>query len=127
MCFAKRDLMMWINIEGFDQRLLLRMRATPDRHSYNDFFTIERPLGGGREPDTLFVVPFRHLSAMSYAKTGRGDGYTICLDMREGDPRLKQIFVATHCFDYFGFRKMLKEYQNHRNPSDTTGEKYTKD
>ena len=110
MCwFEKVDIMMWVNLEGHDQRLMLRLQSY-DRKHYNDFFTIERPLGPGQTPEVLFKMPFSSISNMSYEATS-ATVYTICFDMVGADDRLRDVKVPKHCFDYLGFRKMLKVYQ----------------
>ena len=110
MCwFEKVDIMMWVNLEGYEQRLMLRLQA-PDKRHYNDFFTIERPLGPGQKPEVLFTLPFSSISNISYDATS-STVYTICFDMVGADSRLRNVQVPKHCFSYMDFRKMQKIYQ----------------
>lgn len=113
MCFfEKNDLLMWINVEGYEQRLMLRLQLN-GMNEYNDYLTIERAVGGAQGTEVLFVIPFRTIRELCYMPNA-GGSYTICIDVPEGDPRLKSITCEKHCFSYFGFRKILKLYQKSR-------------
>ena len=110
MCwFEKEDVLIWVNMEGYDKRLMLRLQSYDKRH-YNDFFTIERPIAPGQKPEVLFTMPFGSISGLSYSATPDGN-YVICFDMVGGDDRLKNIKVEKHCFNYLSFRKMVKVHQ----------------
>ena len=86
---------------------MFRLELTLDKKEYEDYFTIERVVEGGKGTETLFIIPFKTVRSLTYLKSS-DDVYTICLDVPDGDPRLKHIQVRRHCFNYFSFRKMVK-------------------
>ena len=109
MCwFKKEDYLIWVNVDGYDQRLMLRLQTTADKRAYNDYFTIERPLRGGQGTEILFTLPFRTIMSISYLRATASEPYTICFEMVGGDPCLSEIKVEKHCFNYLGFKKMVK-------------------
>lgn len=108
MCWCEKvDLWMWINLDGFDQRLLLCLRLTADKKGYEDRFTIERPVEGGRGTEVLFTLPFDDISEISYIAPGLKEDCTVSIDMA-GDDRFKRIKVSRHCFNALEFRKMIR-------------------
>ena len=110
MCFIEKiDHLIWVNLDGFEQRLMLRLQLTPNRKGYNDYFTIERPLSGGAGAEVLYKLRFEDISDVSYQAEPSGD-YTICIEVPGAD-LLRDIHVVRHCFNYFGFRKMMKIYR----------------
>lgn len=115
MCFfEKNDLLMWVNIDGYNGRLLLRLQLDGEGGEYNDFFTIEQPVGGGKGTDVLFVIPFKTIRDLYYMKSNSGGPYKLCFDVADGDPRLMNVYVEKHCFSYFDFRKMEKLYRKYK-------------
>lgn len=108
MCFfEKNDILMWVNLEGYEQRLMLRLQLD-NRNNYNDFLTIERAVGGAQGTEVLFLIPFKDIRDLYYMPSNSGGPYKICIDLPDGDPRLMNILVEKHCFNYFGFRKIVK-------------------
>ena len=111
MCwFEKDDILFWVNMEEYDQRLMLRLRA-PDHRHYNNFFTIERPLAPGQNPEIIFTIPFDDVTDISYAPPTGDDRYTVCFDVIGGDYRLRDIKVQRHCFNFLEFKKMLRIFK----------------
>ena len=112
MCFIeKNDYRFWINIEGYDQKLLLQLQRTPDNRGYNDFFSIDRPLGRGQGTERVFTLPFREVESISYTPSKDNAPYTIRIDAIGGDYRLKEIKIEKHCFNYFEFREVQKVFK----------------
>ena len=109
MCFLERgDFFIWINLEGDEQKSMLRLRLTEDGKTYRDHFTIEKPLAGG-QTELLFTLPFREIADLTYAT---GDPYcTITFDM-VGKP-LRVLRVERHCFNLMAVRKMIKIMKKH--------------
>ena len=115
MCFIeKNDILMWVNVEGYEGRLMLRLQLDAEGRDYNDFFTIEQVVGGGKGTDVLFMLPFKTIRDLYYMKSNSGGPYKICMDVTDGDPRLQNILVEKHCFSYFDFRKMEKLYRKYK-------------
>ena len=113
MCFIeKNDILFWVNVEGYEQRLMLRLQLNGEKE-YNDYLTIERAVGGTVGTDVLFVIPFKTINELSYTPSNVGP-YRICIDVQDGDPRLRDISVEKHCFSYFAFKKIMKLYQKKR-------------
>ena len=114
MClFEKHDVLIWINMEGYAERLMFRLQTTLDRREYNDFFTIERPVSGGGYTDVICTLPFKFIRDFYYMKPASDGPYKICIDI-ESDPRLKDIRVEKHCFSYLAFREMERTYLKHK-------------
>ena len=114
MClFEKHDLLIWVNMEGYERRLMFRLQTTPGGREYNDFFTIEKPAENGRGTDVLYTLPFKFIRDFYYMKPASDGPYKICIDI-ESDPRLKDIRVEKHCFSYLAFREMERTYLKHK-------------
>ena len=108
MCFFEtNDILLWVNLDEYEQRLMLRLQLTPDRRRYNDHFTLERPLPNGQGAEVLYKLHFKDITDISYAPATTFDGYVLCFEV-PGVPRLREIKVAKHCFSYFRFKKMVK-------------------
>ena len=110
MCFSKENLLIWINHEWFDGKVMLRLMTTPDGRRYNDYFTIERVIGGGTGTEVVFTIPFRDIKEMGYttSSASSGEPCTISFDIDGGEECLREIKVDRHCFNYFTVRKMVR-------------------
>ncbi len=114
MCFfEKNDILIWINLEGYEGRLMLRLQLD-GKGNYNDYLTIERGVGGTKGTEVLFILAFKYIRDLYYMPSNSGGPYKICIDLPDGDPRLMNILVEKHCFNYFAFRKIMKTYQKNR-------------
>lgn len=115
MClFEKHDLLIWVNLEGYERRLMFRLQTTPDRREYNDFFTIEKPAEDGRGTDVLYTLPFKFIRDFYYMKPASDGPYKICIEGENDDPRLRNILVEKHCFSYFTFHDMERRYKKYK-------------
>ena len=110
MCWSKEDLLLWINMEKYDRRVMLRLRTTPDKKAYNEFFTIEYPHGGAKGAEVLYTLPFNKVKTISYESISGTNLYKINLDVVNGEEELQEITVERHCFNYFAFKKMMKTH-----------------
>ena len=114
MCsFEKRDLLLWINHEDFDGKVMLRLQATPDKRGYNDYFTVDRLVEGGKGAERLFTIPFREIMDIAYTTSSASSGEccTLFLDLIGGESSLREIKVDRHCFDYLAVRKMISVFR----------------
>lgn len=109
MCFfEKNDFLFWINLDGFDQKLMLRLKKDFRGTGYNDYFTIERPLGSELGTETLFTLPFQEITNITY-KTD--DPYcTVCFDMIS-ESRFQEVKIARYCFNIWEFKRMVKIFK----------------
>lgn len=106
-CFEKRDLyIMGVQVDGVGDSLVLNLRATSDKKSYNDFFTIDRLMG--RAYETVITIPFRDVEDITYEGYFTGEYCTISFHLTTNDSRLELIRVKRGCFDSFTVRKMIK-------------------
>ena len=109
MCFfEKNDFLFWINLDGYDQKLMLRLRKDFRGEGYNDYFTIERPLGSELGTETLFTLPFQEITNITY-KT-KSPYSTISFEMVT-DSRFQDIKIARYCFNPWEFRRMIRVYR----------------
>ena len=112
-CFEKRDLFIWITHEWFRDKTLLCLRLTPDGRDYNDFFTVERVVGGGMATEVIFTVPFETVREISYrtASASSGERCALLFDLIVGEECLRDIPVDRHCFDLWTVRKLIKVFK----------------
>lgn len=109
MCFIeKNDFLFWINLDGFDQKLMLRLRKDFRGTGYNDYFTIERPLGTDRGTETLFTLPFQEITNITY--TVANPVCTISFDMVT-ESRFQDVKIDRYCFNSWEFKRMVKLYK----------------
>ena len=110
MCFfEKNDYLFWIELDGFDQKLMLRLRKNFRGTGYNDYFTIERPLGSTLGTETLFTLPFQEIVNITYQT--KSPYSTISFDMLT-ENRFQEIKIARYCFNPWEFRRMIKVFKN---------------
>ena len=117
MCFIERnDIRLWVNAKGFRERLIFCLPMTSDEKGYEDYFTVELPDPGGSK--VIYDLPFRVIRDMTCTPP-KGDGhYTIRLELTDEDLPLLELRVPTHCYSYFGYRKMEKTYRKRRGKVD---------
>lgn len=124
MCFfEKGDFFLWINLDGYDQKLTLRLPLTEDRRNYSDHFTVERSLGVGKGTEVLFTLPLGEISDVTYAT---GDPYCI-LSFDTADERFKAIRVDRHCFNLLSVKRMIKVVKKHNEKNGMKGQKALSD
>lgn len=111
MCsFEKRDLyIMGVQVEGITDSLVLNLRASFDKRSYSDYFTIDRLVG--RAYETVFTIPFKDIEDITYEGYLSGEFCNISFHLISGDSRLEFIRVKRGCFDSFTVRKMIKIFK----------------
>ena len=109
MCFRNEDLLLWINLDGYEQKLMLRLCSVEGRE-YNDYVTIERVLPAGQGAEVLYTVPFKEIADIVCDTSGDGD-CTISFDTDVGDGVLRRVRVARHCYSYFTVRKLLNAFK----------------
>lgn len=110
MCWSKEDLLIWVNMEKYDRKILFRLCTTPDKKAYNDYFTLEYPHGGSKGTEVLYTLPFNEIKSLSCNLVRGSDLYKLNLDLTDGDECLREITVPRHCFPYYTFKRMVKAH-----------------